>query len=53
MRCFIEGLSLDIHSDLDIFLHGSIAHHLTTIGGMRSVTHELLGRKSAPIIWCI
>ena len=31
---FIQNLSLNCHSFLDLYLNGSIAHQLTTIGGI-------------------
>ena len=48
MRCFIQDLSLNVHSYLDLFLHGSSSSF-----DKQQRYHEPLGRKSASFIWCI
>ena len=50
MLHFIQNLSLDFHSFLDLYLNRK-AHQMTTIGGI-AYKHELelLGQKSAAFI---
>ena len=52
MRCFIQDLSLNVHSHLDIFLQGS-SSSFNNHWRYQQCYHELLGRKSASFLWCI
>ena len=51
MRCFIEDLSLNVYSYIDLFLHGSRSYDNHWQCQQRY--YELLGQKSASFIWCI
>ena len=49
---FIQDLSLNVHSYLDLFLHRS-SPSFNNYWGHQQRYKELLGRKSASFIWCI
>ena len=52
MRCFIQDLSLVVHSYLDLFLHGS-SSLFDNYWQYQQRYCELLAQKSASFICCI